>query len=232
MNQKGILNKINQVRALLKEIEGSLNGEPVDQDTSLGQATISRGESAEEKPESPEGKTGVFEGESVIINEKKYQVPPNYASKSRLVIGDKLKLIKLGDYNEFKLEEEVPRASAEGILTKKENQWVVLVNNVEFRVISAAIRFYEGEIGDKVELVLPQGYEQNPPIWAAVQKILKPERKDKLVKEKIGQKGKEQFAKGKERKGSKRPTPEIKGEISFDKDQKETLLINDIPELR
>jgi hypothetical protein len=121
------------------------------------------------------GQVGVFNGEFVIMpSGKRYQVPPNYISKSKLIMGDKLKLMKEGDYNEYKVMEEVPRVELTGgILTKKENQWIVLINNHEFRLIAAAIRFYNGEMGDRVDVLVPADYQQNPPVWAAVKELTK-----------------------------------------------------------
>lgn len=122
----------------------------------------------------PEGEVGVFDGEFVEMgNDKRYQVPPNYASKSMLVKGDKLELLEHGDHNKFKIVDQIEREETVGILTKKENQWIVLTDNGEFRVISASIRFYNGEIGDQIELVLPKGYKENPPEWAAVKSVIK-----------------------------------------------------------
>lgn len=128
------------------------------------------------KPEriSPVGMVGGFDGEFVTMETgKRYQVPPNYISKSMLVEGDMLKLLKEGDYNEFKLVEERPRQSLSGILTKKNNQWVVLTDKGEFRVVAAAIRFHNGEIGDKVEVLVPAEFGEKPPVWGAVKGITK-----------------------------------------------------------
>lgn len=134
---------------------------------------VTAGAPAEERISSV-GLIGIFDGEFVVMESgKRFQVPPNYASKSKLVVGDKLKLMKEGEYNEFKMMGEAPRAEVVGLLTKKDNQWVVLIDNHEYRVIPAAIRFYGGEMGDKVEVLLPMDYAANPPKWAAVKSVIK-----------------------------------------------------------
>lgn len=126
----------------------------------------------------PEGEVGVFDGEFVLMpNHRRYQVPPNYASKSVLVVGDKLKLVAHGDNNEFKLVEQTDRVEESGILTKLENQWVVKVGDQTFRLISAAVRYHEGEIGDRVQVALPADYQTQTGDavvrWAAVKTIEK-----------------------------------------------------------
>ncbi len=117
----------------------------------------------------PIGEVGTFDGEFVFMaNGKKYQVPPNYASKSKLVHGDQLKLLAVGDRNDFKLVKQVEREELTGILTKKDFIWTVAVNTFDFKVMSASVRYYGGDIGDKATILVPKGYEQTKPEWAAL----------------------------------------------------------------
>ncbi len=122
----------------------------------------------------PIGQVGVFDGEFVFMpNDKKYQVPPNYASKTQLVAGDKLELVSCGNLNEFKLAQQIERVEVEGILTKKNFQWTILINNEEFLLISASVRFFNGDIGDKAIVLLPKDYKDTKPKWAALKSISK-----------------------------------------------------------
>jgi hypothetical protein len=123
----------------------------------------------EEKTGPPIGEVGVFDGEFVNMpNDKRYQVPPNYASKAKLVMGDELKLLSHGDQNEFKIVKQVDRAELKGILTKKEYLWTAVVGKFEFKLISAAVRYYGGDIGDNVMIMVPADYEKTGPAWAAL----------------------------------------------------------------
>lgn len=201
MNNEEILNKLNQVQTLINEVVDSLQPDQSDQPNQPQEVAVVG--DIEESHESSVGLTGVFNGEFVMMeNGKKYQVPPNYASKSMLVEGDRLKLMKEGDFNEFKLMGQIERVEVEGILTKKDNQWVALVEDSssdsssssssgthEYRLVSAAIRYYNGEIGDKLVILLPKGYEQNSTSWAAVKELNKSEenaRKQKEDAERVG----------------------------------------------
>ncbi len=155
----------SKIAKLQEELE-QLQNKPQGQDDTVPT------DSKEDENYIPIGEEGVFDGEFVqMSNGKKYQVPPNYASKSKLVVGDKLVLLTQGDFNTFKISEQVPRIEVEGILTKKENQWVVLDGDKDYLVISASIRFYEGEIGDKIVVLLPETTTM-PVKWAAVKSII------------------------------------------------------------
>ena len=122
----------------------------------------------------PIGEVGVFDGEFVWMpNEKKYQVPPNYISKTMLVAGDKLKMLSHGDQNEFKIMEQVERIELQGILTKKNYLWTAVVGTQEFKTISAAIRYHGGDIGDKVNILVPANYASDHIEWAAVVSVEK-----------------------------------------------------------
>ncbi len=123
-------------------------------------------------------RVGVFDGQFMVAeNGKRYQVPPNYASKSRLVVGDQLALLgelKEGDQNQFKQLDKVSRLETEGVLTKKDNQWAVVTDVGEFWVLPASVQYYEGEIGDKVKLLLPADIGGRKDVaWAAVDEVIK-----------------------------------------------------------
>ncbi len=143
--------------------------------------TDKNAETARDKEETPDvestipiGEVGTFDGEFVFMpNGKKYQVPPNYASKSKLVSGDQLKLLAVGDRNDFKLVKQVERQELTGILTKKDFIWTVAANGMDFKVISASVRYYGGDIGDKATILVPKDYQQTKPEWAALVRIEK-----------------------------------------------------------
>lgn len=150
--------------------------EPLDQEEgeSVTQNQDSAGNENTEPKGPPIGEVGTFDGEFVWMpNEKKYQVPPNYISKTMLVAGDKLKMLSHGDQNEFKIMEQVERVELQGILTKKNYLWTVMVGAQEFKVISAAIRYHGGDIGDKVNILVPLNYIKDRIEWAAVVSVEK-----------------------------------------------------------
>lgn len=118
---------------------------------------------------------GTFEGEYMILaSGKRYQIPPNYASKSLLVVGDTLRLMEEGAVNKFKQIEKVPRITTQGILTKKDGKWAVVCEQGSFWVLSAAVKHWEGEIGDEVVVQLPEKHKELKAQWAALEKVQKP----------------------------------------------------------
>ncbi|NCS32402.1 hypothetical protein GW793_02825 [bacterium] len=171
------VNPIKTTPAGVHPLEKAMEDTPsadLGQKTRSGDTVKSKSnEGDEEENYIPIGETGVFDGEFVIMsNDKKYQVPPNYASKSRLVVGDKLQLVSHGDMNSFKIMEQVSRKELTGILTKSDNQWVVFVDETNYLVIAASIRYYEGEIGDKVVIQVPETPVMEVK-WAAVKSVIK-----------------------------------------------------------
>jgi len=113
---------------------------------------------------------GVFDGEFMQKGEKKYPVPPNYASKSKLVEGDKLKL-KIEEDGSFiyKQIEPIERKNLIGILEEDEKGFKVKVKDKTFRVLSASITYYNAKAGDEIAIIVPEEKESK---WAAVEGLV------------------------------------------------------------
>ncbi|OIP55269.1 hypothetical protein AUK13_02955 [Candidatus Kuenenbacteria bacterium CG2_30_39_24] len=117
---------------------------------------------------------GVFDGQNMIGPDgKKYSVPANYASKSKLVEGDSLKLTITADgsfvYKQINLLER-DRIIGQLAIDETTNEYRVLANNKSYKVLTASITYFKGEAGDRVTILAPQGREST---WAAVENIFK-----------------------------------------------------------
>jgi hypothetical protein len=116
---------------------------------------------------------GVFDGEQMIGPDgHQYNVPANYASKSRLVEGDMMKLtITSSGTFVYKQIEPIDRRRLTGILEETETgEYLVLADDRRWHVLSASISYYKGEAGDQVTIVIPkQGLSK----WAAIENIMK-----------------------------------------------------------
>lgn len=114
---------------------------------------------------------GMFNGVQMISDEGgKFPVPANYASKSKLVEGDRLKLvIKPNGAFIFKQIELIPRKAVTGKLILDGNQYKVLTPEREYNVLYASVTFYKGKIGDDVTVLIPEGMDAS---WGAVENIL------------------------------------------------------------
>ncbi len=116
---------------------------------------------------------GVFDGEHMIGSDgEEYAVPTNYASKSKLVEGDMLKLtITTGGAFIYKQVSPIERSHRIGILVRDGNgNFCVESDGKRWRVLAASISYYKSSIGDEVAFLIP---EQAPSSWAAVENILK-----------------------------------------------------------
>ncbi|OGC49189.1 hypothetical protein A3A69_02500, partial [candidate division WWE3 bacterium RIFCSPLOWO2_01_FULL_37_15] len=93
------------------------------------------------------GIEGVFDGTYLVTQDgQKYEVPANYAAKSRLVYGDLLKMVEEEGKTMFKQIEKAPRKRIEGILNKKEGSWYILTDSGSYKISDNAAEFSRAEI--------------------------------------------------------------------------------------
>ena len=99
-----------------------------------------------------------------------YPVPANYASKSKLVEGDGMKLT-ITDEGKFIYKQILPikRQTAVGALIQEDGQYKVLVEGNAYRVLLASVTFYRAEVGDQVTVLLPEGEDAK---WGAVEAVI------------------------------------------------------------
>lgn len=117
---------------------------------------------------------GVFDGEHMVGSDgHQYAVPPNYASKSKLVEGDILKLtIQPNGTFMFKQIGPIERQRVMGTVVRDEmtNDWRVVANNKKYYILTAALSYYKGDVGDEAVLLIPKSA---PSKWAAVENVIK-----------------------------------------------------------
>ncbi|MBU0612558.1 hypothetical protein KKB10_00930, partial [Patescibacteria group bacterium] len=116
---------------------------------------------------------GVFDGLNMVGPDgKQYNVPANYASKSKLVEGDVLKLTISNDGSfVFKQIGPVDRKRLIGMLTQDEatGEYQVLSNGRNYKVLLASITYFKGEVGDEIVILVPIDKQTE---WAAVENIV------------------------------------------------------------
>ncbi len=114
---------------------------------------------------------GVFDGKDMIGPDKrKYPVPANYASKSKLVAGDILKLTITDDGSYiYKQIGPVPRRKMVGTLSQEGNQYRVLASGKSYSVLLASVTYFKANSGDQVSIIVPEEEESE---WAAVDNLL------------------------------------------------------------
>lgn len=114
---------------------------------------------------------GVFDGEEMIDKDgKKYAVPANYASKSKLVPGDKMKLtIAMDGTFIFKQIGPVERKRLIGKVMKNGEKWLIGYNGRKYQVLHSSVTYFKAKLGDKVTVIVPKVGEAD---WAAIENLL------------------------------------------------------------
>jgi hypothetical protein len=128
---------------------------------------------------------GIFDGQNMVdASGQTYPVPANYASKSKLVEGDGMKLT-ITDEGKFVYKQiaPVPRRTVMGVLIQEDGQYKVLAEGKPFRVLLASVTFYRAEVGDQVTVLLPQDGEAK---WGAVEAVLPKHVADAAARKAIG----------------------------------------------
>ena len=115
---------------------------------------------------------GVFDGQGMVgADGGCYDVPENYASKSKLVEGDMLKLIVKPDGRYvFKQIGPVERRRLTGRLglDVSTQESIVQVGQEVYKVLVASVSYFKGISGDEVVILVPRGGSS---VWAAIERI-------------------------------------------------------------
>ncbi len=116
---------------------------------------------------------GVFDGEMMVGPDgKQYSIPANYASKSKLVEGDMLKLtIAPSGTFMYKQIGPVERTRIAGTLAEDANgNFHIIEGDRRWRVLTASVTYYRGIPGDSIVVLVPKEGNSR---WAAVENIIK-----------------------------------------------------------
>jgi hypothetical protein len=122
------------------------------------------------------GIDGIFDGEKMVDAEgKSYQVPPNYASKSKLIEGDPLKLYITHDGKYvYKQLGPIPRMSVPGTLRQEGSRFVVDADDgTTYNILTACVTYYMSLYGlqqdGRVMIMIPAA---KPSRWAVLDNVL------------------------------------------------------------
>jgi len=116
---------------------------------------------------------GKFDGQSMVDDTGKlYPVPANYASKSKLVEGDRLKLTVASDGSfVFKQIGPVDRKRVIAFVKRDANArgYVLEAEGKNYKVLFASVTYFKVEDGDSVVALIPKNGEAS---WAAIENAL------------------------------------------------------------
>ncbi|MGH7237775.1 MAG: hypothetical protein ACREGF_04535 [Candidatus Saccharimonadales bacterium] len=159
--------QIKRLRSLIQEAETNL--------AAAGELLVSLvGEVPQQLNEAREeiiGKVieGVFDGQNMVGSDSKtYPVPANYASKSKLVQGDILKLT-IAEDGAFLYKQigPIPRKQVVGALKLENGHYFVEVGDKNYRVLLASVTYFKAKPGDQVSVNLPE--DDTTAEWAAIE---------------------------------------------------------------
>lgn len=115
---------------------------------------------------------GTFDGQIMLGTDgKQYPVPANYASKSKLVEGDMLKLTITTDGSFiYKQIGPIERARLIGIVNQDEDgNFFIIADGQPYRVLLASITYFKVEPGDEVTIVTSRDIESD---WASIENVI------------------------------------------------------------
>lgn len=117
---------------------------------------------------------GVFNGEKMVGGDGiEYNVPANYASKSKLVEGDILKLT-ISNSGSFIYKQIGPverkQIVAKLVIDENNGDWYAIFGKSKWKLLTASVTYFHGSVGDDVVILLPKDGATR---WAAVENIIK-----------------------------------------------------------
>lgn len=149
---------IQSARAMLLQLEGKKKtGRPRKSDSDQENGTIVQ---------------GTFDGQFMAgADGKQYPVPANYASKSKLVEGDMLKLTITPEGTFlYKQIGPIERRHAIGIVAQDERgNYQIVADGKLYRVLLASVTYFKLAPGDEVAILLPRDMETE---FAAIENVL------------------------------------------------------------
>ncbi|QQS59055.1 hypothetical protein IPN35_05730 [Candidatus Peregrinibacteria bacterium] len=175
------INKIALLREMLeiaekqirsaKRIISDISGEGIGDDDDFIQSRTKNLSSPQVEEGNVRVVEGAFDGQNMIDSTgRSYPVPANYASKSKLVVGDHMKLTITEDGKFlYKQIGPIERRSVVGPLTYENGQYKVLADGKAYKVLLASVTFYRADIGDEVTILLPENQEAE---WGAMDAVI------------------------------------------------------------
>jgi len=164
--------KIQSLREMIHNAETTLQGAKAMLLQLEGKKKVGRKRKATESEDGGRIVEGTFDGQIMLGTDgKQYPVPANYASKSKLVHGDMLKLTITSDGSFiYKQIGPAERKTLIGVVHQDSNgNYFVIADGKPFKVLLASITYFKAEPGDEVALVVPRDIETD---WGAIENVI------------------------------------------------------------
>ncbi|MEA2097883.1 MAG: hypothetical protein U9P70_02310 [Patescibacteria group bacterium] len=123
---------------------------------------------------------GAFDGEKMIcLDGKEYPIPVNYASKSKLIEGDLLKLTITEDGSfVYKQISPADRRKIIGTIMKdSEGKFFVSSEGRRYNVLLASLTYFKAGEGDEVTIIVPK---EKISKWAAIEAVIENSKENEI----------------------------------------------------
>lgn len=172
--------KIQALREMIYNAEKTLQGAKAMLLQLEGKKKVGRKKKTETSEEEGKIIEGTFDGQIMLGTDgKQYPVPANYASKSKLVEGDMLKLTITPDGSFiYKQIGPVERKRLIGTASQdSDGNYFIASEGKAYKVLLASITYFKVEPGDEVTLVISRDIESD---WGAIENVLQKGRDSQL----------------------------------------------------
>lgn len=174
--------KIQALRDMISTAETTLQGAKSMLLQLEGKKKVGRRRKADDSDDEGRVIEGTFDGQLMFGTDgKQYPVPANYASKSKLIHGDMMKLTITADGSfVYKQIGPVVRKMAIGTVNQDvDGNYFVVADGKAYRVLLASITYFKVEPGDEVTLITPRDIDSE---WGAIENLLQKSREKEVPK--------------------------------------------------
>lgn len=165
------LKKIKAIAAKLQSGRSSLKSA---KDGAIQQAASAIVSTPEDEDPNVKVVEGIFDGYFMIGSDmKKYPVPMNYSSKSKLIQWDQLKLRIMSDGSlKYKVTKPADRKFVKAVIVKHEDGRFQAMDDAKklYNLNQAAVTFFAGEAGNEASIIVPLDDKAD---YAAIEAIVK-----------------------------------------------------------
>jgi hypothetical protein len=164
--------KIQTLREMIYSAEKTLQGAKAMLLQLEGKKKVGRKKKAVDEEDEGRIIEGTFDGQIMIgMDGKQYPVPANYASKSKLIEGDLLKLTITSDGSFiYKQIGPAERKRLIGAVNQDtDGNYFIIADGKPYRVLLASITYFKVEPGDEVTLVVPRDINSD---WGSIENVI------------------------------------------------------------
>ncbi len=124
-------------------------------------------------PATAPGVEGTFDGVFLVPTDgEKIEVPAAYASKTRILYGDTVKMYDDNGEKKFKVMVKQPRKTLNAMATKRDNKWYALTGLGAYKISDSFAEFNKLRLNDRLTILVPEGNLLVP--FAAIEEVTKP----------------------------------------------------------